>query len=144
MRCDWDERWVEPVLSPADSLAKAELSKMKDGDLVMVRVHRARNPKHSAKFWTLVNTVWEATDIQDRYASPRALAKAIELALGHFDTIKLPDGTVGYDIHSLSFASMSQDDFSDFYSKAVEVVRTLVPHLKREDLERRVMELTND
>ena len=131
-----------PILMPSDSKSVEHLLKWEVGDIVVADVRRPRNPKHNAKFWVLMQTVWESTEIQDKYASPRALAKAIELALGYFDSIELPDGTRGYAIHSLNFESMSQDQFAEFYSQAVDVIVTqLVPHLNREDLERRVMEL---
>lgn len=129
-------------LMPSDNRTEDALKKFEHGDIVVADVRRPRNPRHNAKFWVLMQTVWESTEIQDRYASPRALAKAIELALGYFDTIKLPDGTVGYAIHSLNFESMGQDEFSTFYSQAIDViVQQLVPHLNREDLEKRVMDL---
>lgn len=128
-------------LSPSDDRSFAHINKW-IGDIVVADVRRPRNPKHNAKFWVLMQTVWESTEAQDRYASPRALAKAIELALGYFDTIKLPDGTVGFAIHSLNFESMSQDEFSEFYRQAVDViVEQIVPGLNREDLERRVLEM---
>lgn len=132
------------ALVASDKKSDAALRRLEFGDIVVADVRRPRNPKHNAKFWVLMQTVWESTEVQDRYASPRALAKAIELALGYFDTIKLPDGTVGYAIHSLNFESMPQDEFSEFYKQAIDVIVTqLTPHLNREDLEKRVMELVN-
>ena len=128
----------------SDKRSAEALQKIPVGDIVVADVRRPRNPKHNAKFWVLMQTVWESTEVQDRYASPRALAKAIELALGYFDTIQLPDGKVGFAIHSLSFESMSQQEFAEFYSQAIDViVQQITPHLNREDLERRVMELVN-
>ena len=130
---------MEPVLTASDSRSLDRLSKFRQGDIVTADIRRPRNPKHNAKFWVLMDTVWQSTEIQDRYASPRALAKAIELALGYFDTIELPDGTRGQAIHSLNFESMSQDDFSEFYQQAIDViVEQLVPHLNRDDLAREV------
>ena len=59
-----------------------------------------------------------------------------------YDTIQLPDGKVGFAIHSLSFENMSQQEFAEFYSQAIDViVQQIVPSLNREDLERRVLEL---
>lgn len=131
-----------PALFPSDKRSIEALQKWEMGDIVVADVRRPRNPKHNAKFWVLMQTVWESTEVQDRYANPRALAKAIELALGYFDTVKLPDGTVGYAIHSLNFESMAQDEFANFYSQAIDVIVTqLVPNLNREDLERQVMEM---
>lgn len=137
------EKGATPVLGPSDGRSLEALKKWEIGDIVVADVRRPRNPRHNAKFWVLMQTVWESTEVQDRYASPRALAKAIELALGYFDTVKLPDGTVGYAIHSLNFESMSQEDFISFYDQAIEVICSqLIPHVDEDDIRKEVERLT--
>ena len=132
-------------LYPTHVRGHDQLAKYKLNDIVTAEVRRPRNERHHRLFWALISTVWESTAIQDRYASPHALAKAIELALGYFDTIKLPDGKIGYSIHSLRFESMDQAKFEEFYSRAVDVIVTqLVPHLNREDLIREVEEMVKE
>jgi hypothetical protein len=128
------------ALVPSDGQTREMMRRFVPSDIISTSApSKPRNPKHSAKFWKLMHVVWESTAVQDRYASPRALAKAIEVVLGHFDAIKLPDGRVITDIHSLSFDSMNQERFAEFYSGAIDMIVTeIIPHINREDLEREV------
>lgn len=126
-------------LRPADHDAEEALRRMPANALVMVKVKRPRNIQHHRKLFTLLNIVVEN---QEHYQTTEHLLAVLKVVAGHCDTYPMADGNTAFVPRSISFASMDQTEFEEFYDKAVKfIVTKVIPGLKREDLEREVLEM---
>ena len=106
----------EPVCEKAWSAFKS----VKLGEEVSFKMHRPRNLKHHRKYWILMQIVAENSD---DFESPEMVHYAIRAAMGRGKWIQPAKATRQIFIpESISFASMDQDEFNEFYSKAVNVV----------------------
>ena len=131
-----------PSLAAYDMAALEVMQKWKIGDVVAATVRRPRSIQHHRKLFAMLNLVWEGSAIQDTYPSVDCLLDALKHAMGHVETFRSIHGDVLMKPKSISFESMPQDEFNRFYDQAVEIIiQRLVPHLNREDLEARVMEM---
>ena len=126
-------------LSPVDEQGRAILARYKQGELIRVKTSRVRNSQHHRLFFALLNLVYEN---QSRYTSMEHMLTALKVALGHCDTVILKDGSPPYIPKSISFASMDQDEFNDFYDRTVKLVcMEILPGVKDEILRREVLEM---
>lgn len=108
-------------LRPVDDAGEEALSKIAQGDLVMVEVKRPRNIKFHRMYWALVTIVWQQLD-EYRYPTADDLHAAIKIAAGLRTRIVLPDGTIGFIPGSIAFNKMSQDDFSAFFDRVCNLI----------------------
>jgi hypothetical protein len=70
------------------------------------------------------------------------LLGAIKLATGLFDIGKTVDGVPYVVPQSISFASMDQNRFEQWYEKALDVIMTkIVPGIAKSDLEARINDM---
>lgn len=107
-------------LVPADDAAVAFLRKCKLGEMVMVEARRPRNLMHHRKLWALLNLVVENTE---RYSDADTLLDALKIATGHCKIYPSTDGKTSYvKPLSISFESMDQDSFSQFYERCLDLI----------------------
>lgn len=116
-----------------DKLAKIPL-----GKVVNITFGSQRNLLHLRKYHKLIQVAWnyQPQTVKDWYKDKEPFRKTLELACGHCDVI--------YDIRnerfieiprSISFDSMSQEDFSELYDKVMRlIVEKFLVHLNPEDL----------
>ena len=124
-------------LKPADEEAEKVLRGVKLGECVTVDVKKPRNLQHHRKFWKLMETICQN---QEHYATAKDICTVFKFRIGHTKKILTRDGIVEEPL-SISFAAMDQDEFAAFYDRAVDfVLKEVIPGLKREDLERELME----
>ena len=129
------------TLRPAEPAAEEVLARIKHDDIVRVEIKKPRNLLHHRKFWALMNLVFEN---QDHYRSADEVCTAFKFATGHYDEQRYVIKGETY-LHrvprSISFAKMSQDEFANFYERAIQFLITeVIPGLDRADLERELME----
>ena len=97
------------------------LKKIKAGDEVEVDIKRPRNLKHHKKLWALLNLVFSNqiiyTDIND-------LRKDLTIASGFYRERTTYNGDMVLEPLSISFASMDQDTFDEYYKKMLNSVCT--------------------
>lgn len=101
-----------------DEDALLALGKVKLGDQVLVRVHRPRSIEQHRLFWALLTHVAEAS----AFETPERLLLALKIALGRFDLCQMPNGKMVPAPHSISFASMPQDEFQRFFDESVKAI----------------------
>lgn len=105
------------ALLPADDRAGSLISGSKIGDKVLVKVHRARNPEHNA----LAHVVFDR--IAKAIGQPMDVVKLwLKWETGRVDLVKMPNGTFIANPRSLSFESMSQEEFQSFWNDAWPVI----------------------
>ena len=108
----------EMTFAPADSFAQEYIVKLKPGQLVLCDVRRKRNPQFHRHFWAVAH---RAFDNQETYPSVELLVIAAKLKAGCVDSVVIGDD-VALVPKSLSWADMTEDDFSSWYSKLVEAM----------------------
>lgn len=108
-------------LRPVDDAGEEALSKIAQGDLVMVEVKRPRNIKFHRMYWALVTIVWQQLD-EYRYPTADDLHAAIKIAAGLRTRIVLPDGTIGFIPGSIAFHKMDATEFAAFFDRVCNLI----------------------
>ena len=132
-------RRVGSGMFPIDEVGAELLENINQGVDVKAVVSQPRNPGHHRKFWKLITKV--QAQIPDRYPSPKSLESALCIATGRTKIMgrKKVDGEVHVFVEpaSISYASMSQNEFEPFYSRCMEIIcRDIMPGLDDDDLAR--------
>jgi hypothetical protein len=111
------------LLEPADRLSEAAVASLRPGRLVMVRSHTPRNGKHHRLLWAMAGLI---ADNNEAYEDADHVVEQLKLATGHVKR-------VWYDVPglgrieqirgaSIAYESMSQEDFSIWFDKAIAYV----------------------
>lgn len=125
--CPDDEDGVEAIKGiPLGEVIKAEWS-------------RPRNYKFHKYFFAMLKLIVENTD--GRFKSSKHLLQAVKIGVGSCDLITLKDGTEIWFPHSISFAKMGEDQFRDFFNKAVDWVILNVLPVEKHELERELFSM---
>jgi hypothetical protein len=104
------------VLAPDDIMADELLASFKDGDPVLVRIHKPRNIAHHRKLFAVLRKVVENTD---KWADTKVLLDDLKLATGLFETRVSALTGMPYPVPaSINFASMDQARFEEWFKKA--------------------------
>lgn len=102
-------------LVPTDVHADEMLSKIRDGQEVLVTIRKARNPAHHRYFFAMLRAV---TDNTDEWSSEDELLIALKIAAGHVDRCSLLDGTVVEMPRSINFGAMDEIAFTRWKNRA--------------------------
>jgi hypothetical protein len=129
--------WIIPVrrmgsvIVPYGVQARDDLvANVNDGQLFLIEGRSARNPRHLAKFWTLVNIVAQATD-----RTPEEVRRWISYKLAFVDTYVDPWGRAQSIPRSIALtASLSQAEFRDFFDRSVALLSEKLLGTNRVDL----------
>jgi hypothetical protein len=113
-------------LVPVDEEAQKFLAQTKFGQDVMVEARRARNPRHHRKLFALLKLVVEN---QEHYKTVEHLLDALKVATGNCKEYPTYDGTLRIIVPlSISFESMDQVAFSEWYDRAVNIICAKIIH----------------
>lgn len=120
-------------LAATDEAGVEALRKIKQGDIVRCEVSRPRNVQFHRRYFALLNTVWATCG---DWPDVEALLRELKFRVGLVDVQRVVDRKTGEVLAelqipgSISFASMSEDQFREFYNRCVDVVcRDMVPGL---------------
>lgn len=123
-------------LRAADPLSLDVLQGIGQHETVVATIRRARNPRHHKKLFALLQAIYPH---QTQFATIEDLLNTLKVATGLFDTGKTIDGIPFMMPRSISFASMTQASFEQFYERVVDIITTkIVPGIGRDDLAREV------
>lgn len=121
-------------LRPGNAQAEEWLAKQPLGALIQVEAKRPRNVAFNAKFWAMLTII--ADNVEG--LTPELLCEVVKLRTGHVDVVKTKRGIVEIP-RSISFAAMSEDDFSAFYDRAIAfILSDILPGLNKDDLNREI------
>lgn len=123
-------------LAPVDDASKEALNFYGTGEVLRVKIHKDRNPRHHRLFFGLLNLVFQN---QQRYLSQEALRFAITIQAGYVDEIRLSGDRVALKPKSISWGKMDQHEFSLFYQAALKAIPELLPELGTVDWERELL-----
>lgn len=126
------------TLIPLSEADHDNLKRIRDGEIILVDYKKPRNPLFHNKFMSLVRLVYNNSD---QYESVESLLNVFKVELGYYDTmwwrsmeIRIP--------RSISFASMDELEFEDFYDKAVTMaLHRFLPSVGKEELEEYVNQI---
>lgn len=114
-----------------------KLKRIPNGKAVEISFSSARNPLHHRKYFKLISVAWDyqPESVKEFYKDKEIFRKTIELACGHCEVV--------YDLKnerfveipkSISFDSMSQEEFSELYDKVMLLITTkFLVHLDEKD-----------
>lgn len=124
-------------LIAVDDDGRDALNSIGQGELIKVKITKARNLKHHKKFFSMIGLVF---DNQEKYPTTKHLLTAVKLEAGWYEDVPIDvNGKPHYIPKSISFAKMDQLEFDDFYMQAIAACCRLLPHLDAMDLEQEVM-----
>jgi hypothetical protein len=128
-------------LAAADPISLEALESIREKETVTAVIRRARNPGHHRKFFALLNIVFPH---QDQYATIQDLLNALKVATGYFTTGLTIDKIPYMMPKSISWASMTQTEFEQFYNRVVDIITTrILPNVNRDELTDRVNDILN-
>ena len=124
------------TLSPAYEADRETLSKIKAGSFVRLKLNRARNYQFHRKYFALINFSFDYFEIPDLPDDPEKkwmkhvmpgknidrIRKDLTILAGYHEVFYRVDDSVRIEAQSISFGSMSEDDFEKLYSATIEVV----------------------
>ncbi len=137
------------VLGPNDDDAKEYLEKLKSGEVIKATVTRPRNYDFHKKLFALLDVAYDAWEIEPvEYKgvpiekNKTRFRKDITIMAGFYEMVVNVKGEVRAQAKSISFASMSEDEFSELYSKIIDVIlKRVLKNYTRADLDRVVEEV---
>lgn len=80
---------------------------------------KMRNVRFHRKFFALLNIVYENQEV---YNSLDHMRKDLTISAGYYDTRYNFDGLEITEAKSISFGSMDENEFSEFYNRIVDVI----------------------
>lgn len=103
------------VLTPTDDHAAEALTKFKTGEQYPVEIKLSRNPAFHRKMFAFFKFAFEhwrgGNEFQNEKAQFEEFRKQLTVMAGYYDQVFNLDGQFILVARSLSFASMSQDEF---------------------------------
>jgi hypothetical protein len=118
---------------PANDAARAIHAKQRFGALCSADFKQMRNERFHRKFFALLNLAFEYWDVADGEYKCEPVAKNFErfrkdvtILAGYGEPVWNIRGELRMEAKSISFASMSKEDFDALYSRAVDVLLSRV------------------
>jgi hypothetical protein len=106
---------------PKSNAAREFHARTKLGQTVELKGRRPRNPAHHRKLFALLNILVDNTD---HFANTEDALLAVKAATGLGRWVKVEGATRElFYPDSIAFDAMPQDEFAEFYEKAVAAVR---------------------
>lgn len=115
------------ALVPVDDEGRQIMSGIANGRDVLVEVKNARNPRQHRLLFAMLNFCLQHSIIPDtgevRFDNIKQVLLALKVATGEVDTyIDADNGRAFFIPRSISFASMDQSAFNDFFDRAIYVI----------------------
>jgi len=98
---------------------KEAVKKIKAGEDVEIEIKRPRNLAFHRKTFSLFNLVF---DNQDHYKNLEELRKDLTIEAGYFTKRYNMHGAEIIEAQSISFASMNQDTFDEYYQRLLDAI----------------------
>lgn len=131
------------ALIPADPQAADFISKLKLGQGITASVKRHRNPGHHKKFFALLNLAFDHWEPVEATYKGQVVGKNFDqfrndivCLAGFYEMAVNLRGETRVTAKSISFGSMSQDEFDDLYNATVNVIlKHVLTNYSRDDLD---------
>lgn len=131
-----------PVLVPDDTDAMEYAFKTQDGKAFVIELKSQRNPRQHKLFFSLLAFVVHHSD---KYTNVEQLLQHLKIATGHVREFHGYDGKMYLEAKSISFGSMSQEKFREFFESCIDIICTrFVPTLESDALRNEFWGYLND
>lgn len=110
---------TEQGVRPADDATSALFRGLGLGEVVTAAVKRNRSLRHHRLFFGLLTKIADATG---RWPNAEALLFTLKIELGYCDLVERLDGTTAPHPKSISFGTMDQAAFREFYDGSIRVL----------------------
>lgn len=135
--------------APADEAEAEKVVRFKNGGVVRAKFTQFRNYEFHKKFFAMLKVgfdAWEPPELEHKGLPVQKnfdrFRKDCTIAAGFYDPVANLRGEVRAEARSISFASMTQEDFEKVYSAVVDVLlERVLTKYTRADLDRVVEEL---
>ena len=107
---------------PESDQDKEVCKRFKAGDVMKAKVSKPRNPKFHRKFFALLNITFEN---QAKHQNFDHFRKYVICCTGRYDEVPSKKGIMIFP-HSISFASMSELEFTELYEEALSVCSLII------------------
>lgn len=122
---------------PTDEAGLKFWKRLKEGDLFWADGGTQRSLRHHRLYWATCNFCAEHSDY-----TAKQVHTIFKARTGRFDLLKLADGQILHNYHSIAFAKMDEEQFSAFHDDVIRVICTdILPGVQRADVRRELMEL---
>ena len=136
-------------LAALDQETVNSVEAMAEGAVLAGNFVKKRNPKFLRKFFALLRVgfdLWEPHEIDTDWGCPEKSFKQfrgqVTVLAGYGEPVFNLNGTFRMVPRSISFANMSEEEFSELYSNVIDVILKNIPsNFEREDIERAAEEI---
>jgi Protein of unknown function (DUF1367) len=129
-------------LVPVAEWERERLMDIPEGRDLTVKITRTRSPKQHRLFWALMQLVVKN---HPYYVRAEQLVEWMKVRLGYVEEVMFHDGQLLTKVSSISFGSMGQDEFQNFFNLAMDVITTeVLPDTSREDLLRELEQMLGE
>lgn len=115
------------VLVPSGDLESDQMHKFKTGEMYEVDIKKSRNPQFLAKvmiFFEYCQAHWDGDKVLE-HGTPQAqfdrFRKDMTILAGYYDATVRLNGDTRIEAKSLSYGSMSEDEFQECYQALIQV-----------------------
>ena len=96
-----------------------KIKKLKAGEFYNCTISQPRNIKFHRKFFALIKMIF---DNQEIYKSADRLRKDLLIEAGYVEVWRDFSGAIQREAKSISFAKMSEEEFSELYSRVLDEI----------------------
>ena len=115
--------------SPVDQEAAEAMEKIKMNSIVKCEITKPRNIQFHRKYFALLNHAYDHFEPEGKeyrgqpvQKNREVFRKEITILSGFYEAVYKIDGTFKLVAKSISFANMTEDEFSNLYSKTISVI----------------------
>ena len=118
-------------LVPITEWDREQLLDVPEGKDLSIKLTRTRSAKQHRLFWSLMQIV---VDNHPYYLRPEQMVEWLKLRLGYVEEVMFHNGDMMTKLSSISFSSMGQSEFQDFFNKSLYVITTEITPISRQEL----------
>lgn len=112
------------------------LKRMAVGEALEFEFKKNRNYKFLQKFFVFLKAVYSIEEIEKQFSSVEHLRYALTMDAGYFEEVKSFSGEIYLKRKSISYASMDESAFDQFYAQVMALVLKRLPQYCEKDIHR--------
>ena len=126
-------------LHPLNDIERKKLEGFKHGEGVRVKLTRMRNYEFHKKYFALLSLAYDYWEPPENLVGEKnfeRFRKDVTILAGFYEQYVRVDGSTRIEPKSVSFGSMSEDEFSDLYTKTIDaLIKHVLPQFTGEELQ---------
>ena len=114
------------MLLPANDIEEERMARFKTGQLYEIEIKESRNGSFHRKVFSFMNYCFQfwcadraGLGEMNQHAQFEAFRKQMTISAGYYDIVAMVNGGQTVEAKSLSYSSMSQEDFEHYYSALI-------------------------